>query len=244
MFIYAITNDVNDKVYVGLHSGRDLQKRWVTHRSFAKRGSRSLISRAILKHGEDKFHITSIWSGHIPLQNLKQLERYFIRCFNTRAPNGYNLTAGGDGTFGYRHTPEERGRRSERMRQQIASGNIVSTKGKMRPLEVVRKIITSRTGKKNQKPVSDETRKKWSESRRGNKNALGYKQSPETIAKSVAGHAGWRLGAEHHRRLVEGSILHNTGKKASEETKRKMSEAQKARWEIRRNDARTNRGSA
>jgi hypothetical protein len=31
---------------------------------------------------------------------LYDLEKYYIKKYNTKAPNGYNLTDGGDGIFG------------------------------------------------------------------------------------------------------------------------------------------------
>lgn len=39
---------------------------------------------------------------------LVELERKAIQKFNTRAPNGYNLTDGGDGAPGYKHSDEAR----------------------------------------------------------------------------------------------------------------------------------------
>lgn len=202
MFIYLITNDVNDKAYVGLHSGRDLRKRWTTHRSFARRGSRSLISLAIRKHGAEKFHITSVWSGHIPLDNLKILERYFIRCFRTKHPDGYNLTDGGDGTFGLKHTDAERRARSLRMKLQIQTGNIPPHKGLKRPSEIWRRISAAKTGKKR-KPFTAEAKANMSAALMGNKHMLGSKQSAETVAKRVASRAGYKHSEETKAKIRE-----------------------------------------
>lgn len=211
MFIYAITNDVNQKVYIGLHSGRDLRTRWATHRAHAKRGSRALISLALRKHGEEKFHIVSVWSGHVSVTKLYALEKYFISSFGTRTPSGYNMTYGGDGTIGYRHTDAERQRRSEKMRMQIKTGNIPSLLGTRRDPKIGQKISITRTGKKNKKPFSDEVRRHISEGLKGNKYSLGHKWSSESIAKRTASRAGY-----HH----------------SEETKKKMSETKKKRREV------------
>src|SRR6267142_6842752 len=98
MLIYAVTNDVNDKVYIGLAIG-DLQHRWKVHLCHAKKGNdkcRALHS-AMRKYGPEKFHVTALWSGHIRKTQLRQLESYFIHSFSTLAPNGYNLTNGGEG---------------------------------------------------------------------------------------------------------------------------------------------------
>ena len=61
--------------------------------------------------------------------------------------------------------------------------------------------------------MTNETRKKMSESKKGNTNSLGYKHSEEArrkIGLAMRGHPAW-----------------NKGKKLSKETKRKMSEWQK-----------------
>jgi group I intron endonuclease len=168
MFIYLITNDANEKGYIGLHGGGDVQHRLKEHRDFARAGYRSALFNAIRKHGPGKFHITALWSGHVAPVKLKQLERYFISSLRTKTPDGYNLTNGGDGTFGYRHTEEERKRRSEKMRQQIASGNI-SNRGKKRTPEIRQKIAAIKTGMKY-KPWSEQAHRNLSMARMGNKN--------------------------------------------------------------------------
>ena len=180
MFIYAITNDVNDKAYVGLHYGSDLRTRWTTHRSFAKRGSNSLISRAMRKHGIEKFHITSVWSGYIPVESLKILEKYYIRCFQTKVPNGYNLTDGGVGTPGFRHSDEERMRRIERMKLQISTGNI-----SRQPPEHYEKLAQKTRGKKRgfHWPITEEGRRRISEASKGNKHGLGKSTLPKLLRR-------------------------------------------------------------
>ncbi len=229
MFIYAITNDVNDKAYVGLHCGIDLRTRWITHRSFSKRGSNSLISLAMRKHGIEKFHITSVWSGHISLAKLKALERYYIQCFGSRVPNGYNLTEGGDGTPGFRHSEEERKRRRERMKAQIISGNIPSIRGQKKNQEVIKKMVASRRGKKNKKRKSEEERKRIGQQMKGNRYMAGYKWSAESIAKRTASRAGYKHSEETRRKIAASNSISMKGKKHSEETKRKMSASHKLR---------------
>jgi len=104
MFIYIITNDVNDKAYIG--ACKNLTRRWSVHRNRAKRGCEysSALYRDMSELGATKFHITSIWSGDFTsldpkanLEKLVTLEKYFIKSFQTKVPNGYNLTDGGKG---------------------------------------------------------------------------------------------------------------------------------------------------
>jgi group I intron endonuclease len=95
MFIYAVTNDVNDKAYVGACI-RPLNRRWTNHLADARHGRGGALHAAMRECGVEKFHVSAIWSGHIPVADLKKLERYYIRCFQTLEPNGYNQTEGGD----------------------------------------------------------------------------------------------------------------------------------------------------
>jgi group I intron endonuclease len=168
MFVYAITNDVNDKAYVGLFSGQKLSQRMAVHRWDANGGSQIPLHRAMRKYGVDKFHITSIWSGHIPPENLKILEKYYIRCFQTKIPNGYNCTEGGDGSFGFKH--------SEETKQSIRDRVISETTRLKMSLLHKGKIIS----KKHREGISAKMK--------GNQHLLGHVHSAETRAKiSAAG---------------------------------------------------------
>lgn len=100
-FIYKIWNDVNNKIYIG-QTTTTIEHRFSQHLCDARKGRESLLYNAILKYGEDKFHIGVIFS--IALDNKKDLrrvlnekEKYYISLFNsTKFGNGYNLTTGGD----------------------------------------------------------------------------------------------------------------------------------------------------
>lgn len=96
--IYVITNTVNAKQYIGITN--DLKRRWGRHRQ-AKDGQ--LLHKAILKHGVDAFVFTH-FANAFDVDAAKSIERMLIADHNTLSPNGYNLTEGGDGTFGYKHT--------------------------------------------------------------------------------------------------------------------------------------------
>lgn len=96
--IYIITNIVNAKQYVGITN--DLKRRWRRHRN-ANDGQ--LLHRAILKHGVDAFVFTH-FADAFDVDSAKSIEKMLIAEHNTLAPHGYNLTEGGDGTFGYKHT--------------------------------------------------------------------------------------------------------------------------------------------
>ena len=104
---------------------------------------------------------------------LSKLEILHIRFFNSKAPNGYNLTDGGDGWMsGTRHSLESRQRMSEvmttEMRQKISEAN----KGKTSPMK----------GKDH----SPETRRRISQSLKGRTSPMKGKYGKNIPLRPVA----------------------------------------------------------
>jgi group I intron endonuclease len=96
-FIYTITNQVNGKVYVGCTIG-SVQRRWSYHLKDARRGSELAIHSAIRKYGVSNFLVSVVKEITGSRRDLLEAEKSAIRLLNTVAPNGYNLTLGGEGT--------------------------------------------------------------------------------------------------------------------------------------------------
>jgi len=96
--IYIITNSLNGMQYVGITN--DIERRWRRHKG-ANEGQ--FLHRAIKKHGVEAFVFTH-FADAFDADSAKAIERMLIVEHNTMAPHGYNLTQGGDGTFGRKHT--------------------------------------------------------------------------------------------------------------------------------------------
>jgi group I intron endonuclease len=122
--IYLCTNKINGKQYVGQvvsYSNtkrgifkRGFQKRWKDHVNEAKlvggdKGC-SYLNNAILKYGEEAFHVELIVQTHV--NDLDRLEHEYIIEYNTKVPNGYNLREGGSSS-----------RHSEVTKQKISASN-------------------------------------------------------------------------------------------------------------------------
>ena len=107
--VYVITNILNGQCYVGIT--KDLEARWKDH---CRNRESSRLQRAIKKYGVDAFefkHIADAFSW----KNACAIEILLIKEYKSRSPNGYNLTDGGDGGYGYKFGEEEIKARSERM---------------------------------------------------------------------------------------------------------------------------------
>jgi group I intron endonuclease len=99
--IYKITNDINDKIYIGCCS-TTIEERFSSHiKDFQKRyfEKRPLYS-AMQKYGVEHFHIEEIESCDISI--MFEREIYWIQYFDSYG-NGYNATKGGDGKLLYDH---------------------------------------------------------------------------------------------------------------------------------------------
>src|SRR5580704_3159657 len=92
MIVYKITNKINEKSYIGQTIG-PIEKRWNSHCSKQKRGH-GIFYRAIAKYGKENFEI-KILARCNSIQEMNHREVYYIKLFNTLAPNGYNLDTGG-----------------------------------------------------------------------------------------------------------------------------------------------------
>lgn len=106
--VYKITNNKNGKIYVGITNQGATTNRWYKHCSDANCGSDFPIHNAIRKYGKDNFQIEVIEIiENEDFDYLKEREKYWIKeldSYNKRI--GYNLTLGGDGTFGRFHSKE------------------------------------------------------------------------------------------------------------------------------------------
>ena len=89
--IYIISNDVNEKLYIG-KTTKSIEKRFKQHAR-----TDSAIGSAMRKYGIEHFQIGVIENCYTSEQ-LNACEVFWIAMLNTKVPNGYNLTDGGDGT--------------------------------------------------------------------------------------------------------------------------------------------------
>lgn len=77
--IYIITNDINNKVYIG-QTIQELQKRWHRHcqKSCSKAERRMAIKQAILKYGKEHFKIQELCK--CPVEEL-MIKKFIISIY-------------------------------------------------------------------------------------------------------------------------------------------------------------------
>lgn len=93
--IYKIENKINHKIYIG--QSNDPERRFQEH-CREKCDYNSLIHTAIQKYGEENFSFEILgW-----FDNYNEKEKFYIKEYNSLAPNGYNICRGGEDPPHYR----------------------------------------------------------------------------------------------------------------------------------------------
>ncbi len=89
--IYKITNKLNGKIYIG--QSVNPYRRFAAHCSRAKTGEDNYpIHSAIKKYGKENFELEILeWT-----EDYNEREKMLIKEYNSKVPNGYNLTDGGE----------------------------------------------------------------------------------------------------------------------------------------------------
>lgn len=166
--VYKITNNINQKYYIGMHQTKDLNDAYM--------GSGKLIKQAIQKYGLENFskEIMFIFDNEEDMRS-KEKELVLIN------EHSYNLCEGGKGGFGYLN----------RSGKSLRTGAVLSE-------ETKKKISESKTGQKhtdsakakiskNNANNREEVRKKISESKKGTPKSEEHKRKiSESIKKKHA----------------------------------------------------------
>ncbi len=203
--IYMIEHTATGRRYIG--KSVDVDHRIAQHFCPGQSNvSASYIHAAIKKHGREAFtvRLLELCSGDA---TARVREVQLIKELNTRAPYGFNLTDGGDGTAGLRPSAETRARQS------------ASRTGRKHSAETRAKMSAWQVGRVQ----SEETKAKVRAANTGNKYSVGRVASEETKAKIRAGNTGKTVSAETKAK-ISASLK---GRLFSAETRAKISAAKR-----------------
>lgn len=94
MIIYKITNNINNKIYIGQTVSK-IKRRWAGHKNSAlNKRTNTPLYNAMRKYGVENFTIEEI-GGANSQSELNYQEWLLIHKNNTLWPNGYNMMEGG-----------------------------------------------------------------------------------------------------------------------------------------------------
>lgn len=155
MYIYIITNNLNNKIYIG-QTINSVEQRFKEH----CRKNNTAIDKAIKKYGKENFSVETLCTAN-SIDDLNELERYYISLADSKNPKiGYNMCDGGNNTSGYHHKESSKIKMSNSRKGMFAGEN--------NPFY----------GKHH----TEEQKLKWSAERKGRKLTEEWKQN---VAKSA-----------------------------------------------------------
>jgi len=159
-YIYIVTNLLNNKQYIGQHASND--------ESDSYYGSGKILERSIKKYGKNNFKREIIQYCDYEME-LDECEIYWIKELNTKVPNGYNLTDGGEGSRGMIMSLTTRKKISKSHK-----GKPTWNKG-LRGIYTEKSLLKMSNSQKNREPASPETRQKISKANMGKKRSEEFK---------------------------------------------------------------------
>jgi hypothetical protein len=118
--VYKITNNINQKEYVGVHSTYNPNDNYM--------GSGERIKKAIKKYGKENFSKDIIFYA-VSKDIMYWIERMIVDVDYVNDENTYNMTIGGLGrTIDYTYKDSSKTKISNTLKQGYATGRIVPTK--------------------------------------------------------------------------------------------------------------------
>jgi hypothetical protein len=153
VIIYCIENQITKKRYIGYstkyNSNREFQKSkyW---------GSGIYIKKAIEKYGIENFKKWVLLKNIFNFNELKKYESLWIKKLNTKPPNGYNISDGGDGPTGIKQSQEHIKKRMESKKWYKLSKETIELIQSKRKMKNYGKLISIKLKGKNKPKHSKE----------------------------------------------------------------------------------------
>jgi group I intron endonuclease len=213
--IYKIVNKLNGKIYIG-QTVKSVDQRLREHTK-----GNSYLSNSLKKHDTQSFEISVIDSAENK-KFLNEKEKHWIRLYNCKVPNGYNLTDGGEGAdFGENNVAKR-----PEVRKKLRDNNC------MKRSEVLLKFKgenNSFFGKHHTKEskIGEKTKEGMIKSGAGKKISSakkGQKYPPRTEEYKR------KMSLIHKGKIVSEETRMKLRKPKTEETKRKISIARKGKY--------------
>ena len=183
--------------YIGQTCQEDLNKRWRDGKGYLTEDT--LFSRAIKKYGIDNWN--TIWKHEILEADIQtkelanEREKYWIAYYHTyindNEPKGYNLTIGGEGSIGYKHSDETKDKIKQRLHEIFPNGRESPMKNKHH---------SEKTKEKLRQDNLKNPRKYW----------LGKHRSKETVEKIKEKRTLQIILPESYKKANETKIKNNS----------------------------------
>ena len=187
--IYKITNKLTGEFYIG-QTRTSLNKRYINHKSEARRTTiDSLLYRAMREYGIDNFEVVSLTEIRAETkEELSNLLNIAEASYIETLKPAYNSAPGGIGVTGVEWTDE----RKEKARE-LMSGEKNHNFGKPMSDETRKKLSESLKGR----VISEETRQKTSQTMKGVRKSEETRQKMKEAANNRTNKMP--TGKDHHK---------------------------------------------
>lgn len=105
--IYKVTNIINGKVYIG-KTIQTLKQRKQSHIRYAKDGGKGVFLSAIRKYGIENFKWEILCECDQDILEITETMKIIVNNSHYIDGYGYNMTYGGEGCLGYKHSENAR----------------------------------------------------------------------------------------------------------------------------------------
>ena len=193
-YIYKIINTVNGKSYIGKTIHEPVKGRIRRHLYGTEHNCRAL-HHAVKKYGRNAFSYEILHEGIAP-ELLDSFEIEAIKKHNTIAPNGYNLTYGGEGNIPSKETREKLSlaHRGKKLSPEARKKVSLARRGKKLSKEHRKKLSIAR----RRRVTSKETREKLSLAQRGKKHTPEARRKMSIVMRGKNRSPHWKLARDFY----------------------------------------------
>jgi len=197
-YIYKIKNLITNKCYIGETKKSNPLLRWNEHKSkIQKNIGCPALQDAVKKYGIENFTFTVLIICFD--EDRYKYEMDYIKKYNTMAPNGYNLSSGGEGGgfYGKKHSQETINKISQLMKNRYLENPDLKNEVSIR-----NKIIMNNEGVKEKIKNGMKTSEKWKNAVKVNKRKNQTEETKTKIKEIVTTYFNNNDNITKHRNIM------------------------------------------
>jgi group I intron endonuclease len=197
-YIYKIRNIITNKCYIGETKKSNPLLRWNEHKSkIQKNIGCPALQDAVKKYGIENFTFTVLIICFD--EDRYKYEMDYIKKYNTMAPNGYNLTPGGEGGgfYGKKHSQETINKISQLMKNRYLENPDLKN-----DVSIRNKIIMNNEGVKEKIKNGMKNSEKWQNAMKGGKRKNQTEETKTKIKEIVTTYFNNNENITKHRNIM------------------------------------------
>ena len=201
-YIYKIINKITNKCYIGETKKPNPLLRWNEHKSKIQKGiGCPALQDAVKKYGIENFNFEVLIICFD--EDRYKYEMEYIKKYNTMAPNGYNLTPGGEGGgfYGKKHSQKTINKISNFMKNRYSKNPEVKNE-----ISNINKIIMNRTDVKEKIKNGMKNSGKWKNAAKGNKRTFQTEETKTKIKEITTTYFNNNENITKHRNIMSLSL--------------------------------------